>query len=610
MESDLDEDDVLEVCSCCCDETVCESDIDEDDLKTVYVGIDEADSLCIKLNELIKRGKIQKDRIFYKFMSDVVQIMYDPFHPYDREVIEFFNTITYLGGKATTCFIRGPMNLGDGKDSHRTKEKKMNLGGPSESVCRKYQAGYTPDPGVIKALSLAFIKLVDDSDSDLLLKTDNVEATPCAYANDGTSLKPAIEFDSHLKENVGLKFKVDLAYIKEHMDPSADGLRENMITEAIVSSLTTLDNKFSLPCAVDYAAQKGKTGEAMAQEFENHIREVQICEACQNRTPSQRNILKLEHVKCESFCNVCYDSKEVCEDCKAKEHISYIPSLRCCDHCLSNGLICRRMVVLVLSTDCEQGNKSAFQIIKNKIENGQIDPYLSLLSILPDCPHVGKSMKASFSNWWLKCGNERCNLSQLRTLRNRSDNITKETFRKLIPKNDHVKNKDRQDPSAVLQLSSQRVSDELTEIGYVCHTIIPELDKFTQENCMGMISSPISVAVANYGWIIFLAFDAKSNTSTLYKARLHSPIDKIISLKKGIRAKEVHYSHGIAFLACESGPLKAVEVLPNSIGIILKGKRKAELIEIADQLKVNSLGTVQAIKTRIEDHFKNTERNH
>ena len=88
--------------------------------------------------------------------------MYDPFHPYDREVIEFFNTITYLGGKATTCFIRGPMNLGDGMDSHRTKEKKMNLGGPSESVCRKYQAGYTPHPGVIKVLSLAFIDLVKD----------------------------------------------------------------------------------------------------------------------------------------------------------------------------------------------------------------------------------------------------------------------------------------------------------------------------------------------------------------------------------------------------------------------------------------------------------------
>ena len=94
----------------------------------------------------------------------------------------------------------------------------------------------------------------------------------------------------------------------------------------------------------------------------------------------------------------------------------YIPSLRRCGHCLDNGLICRRMVVLVLSTHCESGNNTVFEIFKSTIENGEIDPYLSLLSILPDCPHVGKSLKASFSNWWLKCGDERSNLSQLRTL--------------------------------------------------------------------------------------------------------------------------------------------------------------------------------------------------
>lgn len=99
--------------------------------------------------------------------------------------------------------------------------------------------------------------------------------------NDGTSLKPEIEFDSRLKENVGLKFKVDLAYVKEHKDPSADDLRENMITEAIVSSLTTLDNKFSLPCAVDYATQKGKTGEVIAKNSTN-IETVQLCEACKD----------------------------------------------------------------------------------------------------------------------------------------------------------------------------------------------------------------------------------------------------------------------------------------------------------------------------------------
>ena len=56
---------------------------------------------------------------------------------------------------------------------------------------------------------------------------------------------------------------------------------------------------------------------------------------------------------------------------------------------------------------------------------------------------------------------------------------------------------------------------------------------------------------------------------SLYKARLHSPVDKLISLKKGTKAKEVHYAHGIAFLACESGPLKAAEDHH-----ILEGKEK------------------------------------
>ena len=41
------------------------------------------------------------------------------------------------------------------------KEKKINLGGPSESVCSKYQVSSTPDPGEIKTLTLAFIDLVN-----------------------------------------------------------------------------------------------------------------------------------------------------------------------------------------------------------------------------------------------------------------------------------------------------------------------------------------------------------------------------------------------------------------------------------------------------------------
>ena len=50
LESELDEDDLLEACSCCCYEKACDSEIDENDLKTVYVGIEQSDSLHVKVN--------------------------------------------------------------------------------------------------------------------------------------------------------------------------------------------------------------------------------------------------------------------------------------------------------------------------------------------------------------------------------------------------------------------------------------------------------------------------------------------------------------------------------------------------------------------------------
>ena len=47
-------------------------------------------------------------------------------------------------------------------------------------------------------------------------------------------------------------------------------------------------------------------------------------------------------------------------------------------------------------------------------------------------------------------------------------------MRKSAPKNDHVKNKDRQDPAAVLKISSTGVADYLKEIGFTGHTVTPE----------------------------------------------------------------------------------------------------------------------------------------
>ena len=43
----------------------------------------------------------------------------------------------------------------------------------------------------------------------------------------------------------------------------------------------------------------------------------------------------------------------------------------------------------------------------------------------------------------------------------------------LIPKNDYARNKDRQDPIAVLKLSDDKLVDQLSKVDYAVHTIIP-----------------------------------------------------------------------------------------------------------------------------------------
>lgn len=597
------ESDSVEACSCSLDEREVQSDdsIDADDLFTVYVGIEEADPVCIKIQDLIRRGKISRERILYKYLNDVLEVMYNPFHQYDQEVVEFFNTITYLGGRRTTCFIRGPMNLGDGRNSHaRLSEKKMNLGGPSESVCAKYQAGYTPESGVIKPLSLGHMTLLKNSEAKPLIATPKLTVIPCAFANDGTALKPAIEFDPRLKQNIGLTTPVDLRYALENPTPSPDYLKENIVTEAIVSSLTSLDNFCSLPVAVDYTSQGGKTGEFMVNFFQEHIKTLQTCESCQEKTPHRRHIISSLEPQCNSYCEECYQSREVCDDCKSIGQVSHLPSLRFCASCQNKNKVCFRRVVMIVCSDCESGNKSAFEMLQEKLEAHTEEPELAVLSVLPDCPHVGKSIKAAFANWWLKCKGERINLALIRTLRNRSDKETKDIFRKLIPMNDHVKNKDRQDPSSVLTLSSTKLTDELKNAGYICHTIIPELDKYSADNQRGMFPSPISVAIPSYGWVAFLSFDAKSSLCTLYKARLHSPVDKISAIGKNLTAKAIHSSGGIIFLTSDGGPIKAIPFAEGAIDIMSKLKKKDDFINLARRLKLSSVGTVKELKDRLK----------
>lgn len=371
--SEVEVDSDIQMCTCNLPASIkvnpFDDSLDSHNLFTVFVGVEEADPVCIKIQDLLRRGKLSKDKIFYKYLNDVLEIMYNPFHQYDQEVVEFFNTITYLGGKRTACFIRGPMNVGDGRNSHVSclSEKKMNLGGPSETVCAKHQAGYTPESGVIKPLSLGHMALLKNSKAERLIETSKLSVIPCALANDGTALKPTIEFDPRLKDNMGLTKPVDLNFIQTNPTPSSDYLKDNIVTEAIVSSLTSLDNLCSLPVAVDYTAKCGKTGEAMATLFEQQIKTLQACESCQQRAPDNRHIFSSAEINCSSFCEECYESKSVCDECKLKGQLGYLPSLGICDLCNDKNAKRFRRIVTVVCTDCESGKKVLLKFLKSNL---------------------------------------------------------------------------------------------------------------------------------------------------------------------------------------------------------------------------------------------------
>ena len=64
----------------------------------------------------------------------------------------------------------------------------------------------------------------------------------------------------------------------------------------------------------------------------------------------------------------------VCGECEVLGQVSHIPSLRFCDSCCDKNSNCVRRVIMVVCSDCETGNKTAFETIKANLEAGNEDP--------------------------------------------------------------------------------------------------------------------------------------------------------------------------------------------------------------------------------------------
>ena len=63
----------------------------------------------------------------------------------------------------------------------------------------------------------------------------------------------------------------DIPLVNSNPDPKAEYLKENIVTEANVTYLSTADNNVAMPVSVRYKPKAGKSGEEMKQQFLNEV---------------------------------------------------------------------------------------------------------------------------------------------------------------------------------------------------------------------------------------------------------------------------------------------------------------------------------------------------
>ena len=118
---------------------------------------------------------------------------------------------------------------------------------------------------MLKHLSVRLYKLLKnekDTSSSFFVSNDDVEVYPVVFSNDGTALKPSIQFDKDRNVNVGLEnneMNLEQCQSKPFLEMKL--LLGKLICEADVC----------LPVAVHYCSKVGKCGDNIKETFLDQI---------------------------------------------------------------------------------------------------------------------------------------------------------------------------------------------------------------------------------------------------------------------------------------------------------------------------------------------------
>lgn len=467
------------------------------------------------------------------------------------------------------------------------------------------KAGYTTESGVIKPHLQSFLSFTSHPKADInyFLRTEKVKVIGISQAMDGTALKPGLEFDSRQKRIIGLSNRVDRKFVDDHPNPDPEEIRKKLVTNAEVTFITSIDNSSTMPVGVHYLP-KSVSGEEVLSEMSDTAKTVQTCERCLKKQSAHNHIVTHETAQCLSRCETCLEAKAVCHDCYTKGQVSHIPALRSCDSCLKDSVECRKTVVLVVVTDCEECNKKALLTMDKMSAENNLPPELLLVSPIPDVVHLGKSLKCSWSNWFIELDRQKSNLVLLRTLRDSTEPEVRKQLRKLLSL-ECVRNKDKMAVEPIVRLTRPEVAHVLDNISFVVHSIVPEKYRFWNSNLPGVCSHPVAVSSGPLGNVLVIDYDLTSRSSRLLKIRLHQPADVCEEEKGFIDARDLCFTSGVAFVA-ERGNKTiryvdlngSVSLKPNSI------RSRAELESTLRSYGLSVEGTVPTLRQRLRDHLK------
>lgn len=262
-----------------------------------------------------------------------------------------------------------------------------------------------------------FLKLANDASFEVkpLIETPVIKVFGTPIENDSTALKTWIQFDENQNVNVGLKDRVNIRFVTANPAPKPDFVRDNVVTEANVTYLSTIDNNFAMPVSVDYKPKAGKTGEEMKEQFLKQVAMIQTCHNCIKAATSSELILNEEVINiCQSKCETCVELNTVCnKNSRTKAKLVTSNPVRDVYMPISSVL---ELFVLVLTLDCKSGNKKAFEFIEESKDTRTLPPQFVFIC-LPDAVHVAKTLKCGFADWMILLLNERSCLSKLHTIR-------------------------------------------------------------------------------------------------------------------------------------------------------------------------------------------------